>query len=175
MAAYRVYTLKDTNYRAVPMGFSIGAFFASFLWAAANNLWGKAFILFIGFLSLAVTVGLGFYLNFEMLSFVALGGLVLLPIWAGSQGQNWVCASLEKKGYKLVRRINSTSASKAIASARSKNERRRKQEEAAANKQDNKPSFGRDFRDIRDNGAANSNQPDPDAFNQEPAWRRNRR
>lgn len=173
MAAYRVYALKDSKYRAVPMGFSLGAFLASFLWAAANSLWGKAFILFLGFLVFALTIGLGFYLDFQMLSFVALGALVLLPIWAGTQGQNWICSSLEKKGYKLVGRISSTSASKAIASARGRHERKLQQEEAA-NTPEQKPTFGRDFRDIRDNALAKSNQPEPDSFSDTPSWRRNR-
>ena len=174
MPVYRVYqhsTKKD--YQAVPVGFSLGAFFASFLWAAANNLWGKAFLLFMGFLLMGGAAFAGALLNSPLLMLSAIAGIAILPLWAGAQGQQWYCSYLEKRGYHLVKRINTESASNAINAAKrsdkvaSDNDRHSKQPKQEG------PRFGKDFRDIRDNAAPNSNQPPPPDFNARP-WKKGR-
>lgn len=171
MQVFRVYNHRIKGYKAVPMGFSVSAFITSFLWAAANSLWGKAFLLFFGFAMMASAAAAGMLLNFPLLSLSAIAGVALLPLWAGVQGQQWICDKLESQGYSLARRITAKSASNAIAAAKRYEERDR----PAETQKDSSPraaaTFGKDFRDIRDNSAANANQPPPQEFNARP-WRR---
>lgn len=177
MKAFRIYAL-NTNINAVPMGFNIAAFLTSFLWAAANGLWGRSFILFLGIIFLAATVYLGFWLEFKLLSLVALIGLALLPVWAGMQAQHWLCQSLDKKGFKLIARLTSQSMQTALMTGQEMVSKANKIKQAAAAKKapSNQPDakFGKDFRDIRDKTEANANQVEPTNFNQVPAWRKNR-
>lgn len=170
MQVFRVYHHKIKGYRAVPMGFSVSAFITSFIWAASNSLWGKAFLLFFGFALMASGVAGGMLLNFPLLSLSALAGVAVLPLWAGMQGQQWICDRLASQGYSLSRRITSKSAKNAIAAAKRHEERDRP---AQQDKSAPRPAatFGKDFRDLRDNAAANSNQPPPQDFNARP-WRR---
>ncbi|WP_143142755.1 hypothetical protein [Marinospirillum alkaliphilum] len=169
-----MYHHKSKGYQAVPVGFSIAAFVTSFIWAAANSLWGKAFLLFVGFMMMLAAAAAGALLDFPLLALCALAGIVLLPLWAGAQGQQWICDKLESQGYRLVKRINAESASNAINAAK----RSEKQQETVSNNKatpQNKPAatFGRDFRDIRDNASPNSNQPPPQDFNARP-WKKGR-
>lgn len=171
MPVYRVYQhSKKKDYLAVATGFSMAAFFTSFLWAAANNLWGKAFLLFMGFLMMAGAAFAGVLLNSPLLILAALAGIAIIPILAGAQGMQWYCDKLEKNGYKLVKRINSQTANSAIAATK------RSSKVAEENKNQPKQEgarFGKDFRDIRDNAAPNSNQPPPPDFNARP-WKKGR-
>lgn len=170
MAVFRVYQHKTKkNYQAVPVGFSVAAFFASFLWAAANNLWGKAFLLFLGFMVMIGAAAAGAWLNFPLLALSGLAGIALLPLWAGVQGQSWVCARLEAQNYQLVKRINSESATQAIQAAKRSHQAAEERDTPAGPKP--AATFGRDFRDIRDRSAANANQPPPKDFNARP-WRK---
>lgn len=170
MQVFRVYNHKSKGYQAVPVGFSVGAFLTSFLWAAANSLWGKAFVLFFGFLMMIGGAIAGAMLNMPLVMLSSLAGISLLPLWAGVQGQQWICERFEKQGYTLVKRISAESATHAINAAK-RNER--KPEASNSKEAVNKPaaSFGRDFRDVRDNAAPNSNQPPPKDFNASP-WKR---
>lgn len=172
MQVFRVYHHKIKGYKAVPMGFSISAFITSFLWAAANSLWGKAFLLFFGFALMVGAAAAGALLSFPMLSLSAIAGIAVLPLWAGMQGQQWICDRLEGQGYSLAKRITASNANNAIAAAKRHEERDRP---AANAPKDNTPrpaaTFGKDFRDIRDNAAANSNQLPPREFNAQP-WKR---
>lgn len=169
MQVFRVYHHKTKGYQAVPVGFSVAAFLASFIWAAANNLWGKAFLLFIGFLAMLAAGAASALLNFPLLALCAVAGISLLPIWAGMQGQQWICSKLEEQGFRLVKRINAESASNAINAAK----RAEKKPETATSTETSRSAatFGRDFRDIRDNAAANANQPPPKDFRARP-WKR---
>ncbi|GLR63345.1 hypothetical protein [Marinospirillum insulare] len=171
MQVFRVYRHKVKGYKAVPMGFSISAFITSFIWAASNSLWGKAFLLFFGFILMGAAAAGGVALKFPMLSLSAIAGVAVLPLWAGMQGQQWVCDRLESHGYALTKRITASSANNAIAAAKRSEDRHK---EASTEK--NAPprpaaTFGKDFRDVRDNVAANSNQPPPREFNAKP-WKR---
>jgi len=171
MQVFRVYHHKIKGFKAVHMGFSISAFITSFIWAASNSLWGKAFLLFFGFITMGAGVAGGILLNFPMLSLSAVAGIAVLPLWAGMQGQQWVCDRLESQGYALTKRITAGSASKAIAAAKRSEEKNK----PVGTKKDSAPrpaaTFGKDFRDVRDNVAANSNQPPPREFNAKP-WKR---
>lgn len=171
MQVFRVYHHKIKGYKAVPMGFSLSAFITSFIWAASNSLWGKAFLLFLGFIVMGTAAAGGVVLKFPLLSLSAIAGVAVLPLWAGMQGQQWVCDRLENQGYALTKRITAGSASKAIAAAKRDEERHK----PAATQKDTAPrpaaTFGKDFRDIRDNAAPNSNQPPPREFNAKP-WKR---
>lgn len=172
MPVFRVYRqTQKKNYLAVPVGFSLGAFFASFLWAAANNLWGKAFILFMGFALMGGAAVAGALLNTPLLTFAALGGIVLLPLWAGTQGQQWYCDKLERQGYQLVKRVNSPSATQAINSAKRKDQAKEAASESGQQPKQAAARFGKDFRDIRDKSGANSNQPAPGRAGQA-SWKR---
>lgn len=174
MKAYRVYH-KKKNYKAVPMGFSLGAFLASALWAAANNLWGKSLLLTLGFIIFAGAVVAGTQLNFEFLSLVSLVGFVMLPLWAGLKGQSWICSSLEKQGYKIVARLTSKSASEALATAKeihNKTSQIKEAQQQQKEKAQKQPSFSQDFRHIRDGGASAADElPE---FDDVPPWRKNR-
>lgn len=170
MQVFRVYHHRVRGYKAVPMGFSLSAFITSFIWAAANSLWGKAFLLFCGFILMAAAALVGVHLKFPMLSLSAIAGVALLPLWAGVQGQQWICNKLENQGYSLIRRITAKSANNAIAAAKRHEERKRPVEEGHSAPRP-AATFGKDFRDVRDNVAANSNQPPPQDFNARP-WRR---
>lgn len=175
MPVYRVYqhtTKKD--YLAVRMGFSLAAFFASFLWAAANNLWGKAFLLFMGFLLMGGAAVAGTLLESPLLALSAVAGIAVLPLWAGVQGQQWYCDKLEGKGYHLVKRISSASAEAAIKAAKQATDKSEANNRPGQNpKKQEGVHFGRDFRDIRDNADPNSNQPPPKDFNARP-WKKNK-
>jgi len=172
MPVFRVYRqTKKKSYQAVPVGFSIGAFFASFLWAAANNLWGKAFILFMGFLLMGGAAVAGALLNSPLLTFSALAGIVILPLWAGAQGQQWYCEKLESQGYQLVKRINTQSASHAINAAKRSEKNKEESAQGAKEPKQSGARFGRDFRDVRDKAAPNSNQPPPTGFKASP-WKK---
>lgn len=174
MPVYRVYQHRQKkNYQAVPVGFSLGAFLASFLWAAANNLWGKAFLLFLGFLLLGGAAVTGGLLNSPLLMLSAIAGIALLPLWAGTQGQQWYCDKLEKDGYQLVKRINSQSATHAINAAKRNEKVAEENNRHARQPKQEGPRFGKDFRDIRDNSAPGSNQPPPQDFNARP-WKKGR-
>lgn len=172
MQVFRVYHHKIKGYQAVPMGFSISAFITSFLWAAANNLWGKAFMLFFGFALMAGGIAAGVILKFPLLSLSALAGFAVLPLWAGMQGQQWVCDKLETQGYALTKRITAASANNAIAAAK-RDEDKGQASNTAPKDSTPRPAatFGKDFRDIRDKSAANANQPPPQEFNAQP-WKR---
>ncbi len=170
MQVYRVYRHRTKGYKAVPTGFSFSAFVTSFIWAAANSLWGKAFLLFLGFISMIVAVGAGVHLNFPMLSLSGVAGLAILPLWSGMQGQQWICGSLESQGYNLVLRIRSLDAAAAIKLAK-RNEDKEQSSKTDSAKPKQQTGFGRDFRDIRDNSEANSNQPPPIEFRASP-WKR---
>lgn len=172
MQVFRVYNHRIKGYKAVPMGFSISAFVTSFIWAAANSLWGKAFLLFFGFALMAAGAAGGALLNFPFLTLSALAGIAVLPLWAGLQGQQWICDKLESQGYALTRRITAKSATNAINAAKRHDEKNRP---AQQDKSAPRPAatFGKDFRDLRDNAAANSNQPPPQDFNARP-WKKNR-
>ncbi len=171
MQVFRVYHHRVKGYKAVPMGFSISAFITSFIWAAANSLWGKAFLLFCGFAIMAAAALAGMHLKFPMLSLSAIAGVALLPLWAGVQGQQWVCTKLEKQGYNLARRITAKNANNAITAAKRHQERDRPQAQQKDTPSRPQATFGKDFRDIRDNSAANTNQPPPQEFNARP-WKR---
>lgn len=171
MQVFRVYHHKIKGYKAVPMGFSISAFITSFLWAASNSLWGKAFLLFFGFAVMAGGVAGGALLNFPLLSLSALAGIAVLPLWAGMQGQQWVCDRLESQGYSLTKRITSSSATKAINAAKRSEEKHKPAPVQKDSGSRPTATFGKDFRDIRDNAGANSNQPPPREFNAKP-WKR---
>lgn len=173
MKAYRVYH-RNNNYRAVPMGFSLSAFVTSFIWAAANSLWGKAIMLMLGFVIFAGALVGGAQLQFEFLSIVALVGFVMLPLWAGLKGQSWICTSLEKQGYKIVARLTSPSASQALTTAKeihNKTNQLKEQRAAQQAKAQEKPSF-QDFRHIRDGGV--SKEEELPIFDDTPAWRKRR-
>lgn len=173
MQVFRVYHHKIKGYKAVPMGFSISAFITSFIWAAANSLWGKAFLLFFGFALMAGGIAAGVILKFPLLSLCALAGFAVLPLWSGMQGQQWLCDKFESQGYSLTKRITAASANNAIAAAKRSED---KHKETSTEK--NAPprpaaTFGKDFRDLRDNTAANANQPPPQDFNAQP-WKKRR-
>ncbi|NLW04380.1 MAG: hypothetical protein GX029_04025 [Pseudomonadaceae bacterium] len=172
MQVFRVYHHKIKGYQAVPMGFSVSAFITSFLWAASNSLWGKAFLLFFGLGLMAGGVAAGVIFKFPMLSLSALAGFAVLPLWAGMQGQQWICDKLTSQGYSLAKRITADNANNAIAAAK-RDEGRDRPTAATQKDSSSRPvaTFGKDFRDIRDNAAANSNQPPPQEFNAQP-WKR---
>lgn len=169
MQVFRVYQHKTKGYKAVPMGFSVSAFITSFIWAAANSLWSKALTLVLGFALMAAAAIAGKLLNTPLLTLAGVGGVALLPLWAGIQGQHWIANKLEHQGYSLKKRITAASASKAIAAVK------RVQEQATAAKdapkRQQEASFGKDFRDIRDNTPANSNQQPPVDFRASP-WKK---
>jgi len=172
MPVFRVYQHSKTkSYQAVPVGFSVGAFLASFLWAAANNLWGKAFLLFMGFLLMGGAAFAGALLNSPLLMLSAVAGVAVLPLWAGAQGQQWFCNKLEGEGYQLVKRINTESAANAINAAKRSEKIQAENAQARKEPQPQGPRFGKDFRDVRDNAAPNSNQPPPPDFNARP-WKK---
>jgi|GEM_PF-1536251 hypothetical protein len=172
MPVFRVYQhSKKKSYQAVPVGFSLGAFLASFLWAAANSLWGKAFVLFMGFLLMGAAAVAGAQLNSPLLMLSAVAGVALLPLWAGTQGQQWYCNKLESQGYQLVKRINTQSAENAIKSVKRSEKIQEGNAQAKKEPQQQGPRFGKDFRDVRDNAAPNSNQPPPPDFNARP-WKK---
>ncbi len=170
MQVFRVYHHKIKGYQAVPMGFSISAFITSFLWAASNSLWGKAFLLFFGFALMGGAIAAGVLLHFPMLSLSALAGFAILPLWAGMQGQQWICDKLTNQGYSLTKRITAANANNAIAAAK-RDENKGSDNSQASSGPRPAATFGKDFRDIRDNAAANSNQPPPQEFNAKP-WKR---
>lgn len=155
MKSFRVYNLNG-SIKAVPMGFNLTAFLTSILWAAANSLWGKAFVLFLGASVFVAGIYLGIFLDFKILSLVALLGLAVLPVWAGLQGQFWLCKSLEKKGYKLMARLASENAAKALETAQQIKSKTNQIKQAVAknNAPQEKVSFGKDFREIRDSSAS---------------------
>lgn len=169
MQTFRVYHHQRKGYRAVPVGFCWPAAGLGFLWAAANSLWGQAFILFLFTGGLIAAIVAGTLMNAQMLILGALAGLSMLPIWAGLQGNQWYYEALEKKGFRLVKRISASSVTAAINAAQ-RSQGQRERQTSSKEDQSNTTRFGRDFRDIRD-GSKTPQQAPPPAERQ-PAWRR---
>lgn len=118
MNFFRVYLHKSKGYYAAPIGFNIQAAILIFLWAAANNLWSKALLLFVFAASMLAIVFYGKSANMEILMYVGIAGISIVPLWSGVSANQWVFNSLENQGYTLIRKIRAKDAHTAISQAR---------------------------------------------------------
>lgn len=118
MKFFRVYLHKSKGYYAAPIGFNIQAAILMFLWAAANNLWSKALLLFVFAASMLAIVFYGKSANMEILIYAGIAGISIVPLWSGVSANQWVFKSLESQGYALVRKIRAKDARTAISQAR---------------------------------------------------------
>lgn len=117
MNFFRVYHHKKKGYYAAPVGFNIQAAILMFLWAAANNLWSKALLLFVLVAGMLGVIIYGNQANMQMLMYVGIAGISIAPIWSGISANEWIFKSLESQGYTLVRKIRAKDAKTAINNA----------------------------------------------------------
>jgi hypothetical protein len=106
MTTYSVYLPSSLAYtranlaeksRVIPDRFSWGGFFVPLLWLLLNRLWLNALILF------AVEIGLAFGASrLGVAPGVSFGIGLILMLMVGLEGRRWLCAALERRGYRLV-------------------------------------------------------------------------
>ena len=106
MTTYSVYLPSSLAYtranlaeksRVIPDRFSWGGFFVPLLWLLLNRLWLNALILF--------TVEMGLAFGASRLGVppgVSFGVGLVLMLMVGLEGRRWLCAALERRGYRLV-------------------------------------------------------------------------
>lgn len=95
--------------RVVPDRFSWSGFFVPILWLLFNRLWLNAILLVAveaGLAVLASRVGLPTGLSFGI-------GLVLMMM-VGLEGRRWLCAALERRGYRLITIVQADSDDEAL-------------------------------------------------------------
>jgi len=106
MTTYSVYLPSSLAYtranlaeksRVIPDRFSWGGFLVPLLWLLLNRLWLNALILF------AVEIGLAFGASrLGVPPGVSFGIGLILMLMVGLEGRGWLCAALERRGYRLV-------------------------------------------------------------------------
>ena len=106
MTTYSVYLPSSLAYpranlaeksRVIPDRFSWGGFLVPLLWLLLNRLWLNALILF------AVEIGLAFGASrLGVPPGVSFGIGLILMLMVGLEGRRWLCAALERRGYRLV-------------------------------------------------------------------------
>ncbi|MFM8607165.1 MAG: DUF2628 domain-containing protein [Hyphomicrobiales bacterium] len=106
MTTYSVYLPSSLAYtranlaeksRVIPDRFSWGGFFVPLLWLLLNRLWLNALVLF------AVEMGLAFAASrLGVPPAVSFGVGLILMLMVGLEGRRWLCAALERRGYRLV-------------------------------------------------------------------------
>lgn len=152
MKFFRVYHHKKKGYYAAPIGFNMQAALLMFLWAAANNLWGKALMLF-GFVALMLgLIFYGLHAHMQVLIYTGIAGFSIVPIWSGLGANEWVFRALESQGYNLTRKIRAKDAQSAISQAR-------------------KSSSSKSNRSVANKNKSRQNEEDL-PINAEPEWRR---
>ena len=95
--------------RVVPDRFSWGGFFVPLLWLLLNRLWLNALLFLaaeIGLALFASQFGVPLGLSFSI-------GLVLM-ILVGLEGRRWLCAALERRGYRLMTIVQADSDDEAL-------------------------------------------------------------
>lgn len=106
MTTYSVYLPSSLAYtranlaeksRVISDQFSWGGFFVPLLWLLLNRLWLNALVLF------AVEMGLTFGASrLGVPPGVSFGIGLILMLMVGLEGRRWLCAALERRGYRLV-------------------------------------------------------------------------
>lgn len=106
MTTYSVYLPSSLAYtranlagksRVIPDRFSWGGFFVPLLWLLLNRLWLNTLVLFAVEMGLALGASqLGVPLG------VSFGVGLILMLMVGLEGRRWLCAALERRGYRLV-------------------------------------------------------------------------
>lgn len=106
MTTYSVYLPSSLAYtranlaeksRVISDRFSWGGFFVPLLWLLLNRLWLNALVLF------AVEMGLTFGASrLGVPPGVSFGIGLILMLMVGLEGRRWLCAALERRGYRLV-------------------------------------------------------------------------
>ena len=83
--------------RVIPDRFSWGGFFVPLLWLLLNRLWLNALVLF------AVEMGLTFGASrLGVPPGISFGIGIVVMLMVGLEGRRWLCAALERRGYRLV-------------------------------------------------------------------------
>ncbi len=120
MREFRVYQHPTHAYQPVKVGFSWPAFFFSAIWMLVKKLWGLAGLWFALYLLLslmeAVTDEAQSEPGFQAIMYLLLAGsnfaLALIP---GFKGNTWRCQNLERRGYKLTRKVHAETPDAAVA------------------------------------------------------------
>lgn len=136
MNFFRVYHHKKKGYYAAPVGFNIQAAILMFLWAAANNLWGRALLLFVFVAGMLGVIIYGNYANIEMLMYAGIAGISIAPIWSGVSANEWIFKSLESQGYSLIRKIRAKDANSAISQTKKGSNNQGKKQSNRTNNKD---------------------------------------
>ena len=117
MREHRVYKHETKGYYAVKVGFAWYGFFINVFWLIFKRLfsWLIFFIIlltiFFSFSGDIVSKSVAFYSveDWALVIFV-----LLIPLWIGFKGNQWVSSSLENQGYKLIQTLPITSKKEAI-------------------------------------------------------------
>ena len=118
MAIYSIYLPSSLAFtreniaehsRLVPDKFSWGGFLVPLLWLLFNRLWLNAFLILVFEVVLALGASrLGLPQAVTLITGLVLMGLV------GLEGRKWLCAGLERRGFRLIDIIEAHSPDEAL-------------------------------------------------------------
>ena len=117
MRKHKVYKHETNGYTAVKVGFAWYGFFLTILWLIFKSLffWLTFFILLLSALFIfgegVISKSFSFYSIKDWISLII---IMLLPLWIGFRGNQWVSNSLENKGYQLIKILPISSKKDAI-------------------------------------------------------------
>ena len=95
--------------RLVPDKFSWGGFLVPLLWLLFNRLWLNALVT----LAFEILLALGASRLGLPEGVTLIGGLVVMGL-VGLEGRNWLCAGLERRGFRLIDIVEAPSAEEAL-------------------------------------------------------------
>ena len=105
MKEFNVYQHPVRGWQAVKEGFSWPGFFFGWLWCFVKGLFGW------GFAILALAMVVGFFVESES---VLTGISFVLAMAIGSQGNEWRCDRLLRKGYSHIGKVTARTSYSAI-------------------------------------------------------------
>ncbi len=118
MTTYSVYLHPSLAYtrenlaersRLVPDKFSWGGFVVPLLWLGFNRLWLNA--LFVLVFEVALTLGVS---RLGLPQGVTLTGGLIVMGFVGLEGRKWLCAGLERRGFRLIDIVEAHSPDEAL-------------------------------------------------------------
>ena len=117
MRKHKVYNHDEKGYYAVKVGFAWYGFFFNIFWLIFKSLffWLAFFILLlIIFFSFGEDITSKSFSFYSIKDWISLIIIMLLPLWIGFRGNQWVSNSLENKGYQLIKILPISSKKDAI-------------------------------------------------------------
>ena len=113
MKAYRIYRHVTGGTEAVKQGWSWPAFLFTFFWAMVKKMWGLGLGVLVGWLAVAVVLGMAG----DSRAIDAFGNLVglIVSVVFGVNGNAWRASNLRSRGYEAVGTVAAKNPEEAIA------------------------------------------------------------